>query len=56
MDGVVSLHEIIHEVKRKKQSGLIFKVDFEKAYDKVNWNFLHNMMIKKVLVISGATG
>jgi hypothetical protein len=27
MDGVVSLHEIIHEVKRKKQNGLIFKVD-----------------------------
>ena len=47
MDGVVSLHEIIHEVKRKKQSGVIFKVDFEKAYDKVNWNFLHNMMVKK---------
>jgi hypothetical protein len=47
IDGVVSLHEIIHEVKRKKQSGVIFKVDFEKAYDKVNWNFLHHMMIKK---------
>jgi retron-type reverse transcriptase len=47
MDGVVSLHEIIHEVKWKKQNGLIFKVDFEKAYDKVNWNFLHNMMTKK---------
>jgi hypothetical protein len=56
IDGVVSLHEIIHEVKRKKPSGLIFKVDFEKAYDKVNWNFLHNMMIKRVLVINGATG
>jgi hypothetical protein len=47
MDGVVSLHEIIHEVKKKKQSGVIFKVDFEKAYDKVNWNFLYHMMTKK---------
>jgi hypothetical protein len=47
MDGVLSLHEIIHEVKRKKQNAVIFKVDFEKAYDKVNWKFLHNMMIKK---------
>jgi hypothetical protein len=56
MDRVVSLHEIIHEVKRKKQSGVIFKVDFEKAYDKVNWNFLHHMMVKKVLVISDVTG
>jgi hypothetical protein len=47
MNGVLSLHEIIHEVKPKKQNGVIFKVDFEKAYDKVNWKFLHNMMIKK---------
>ena len=47
MDGVVSLHEIIHEVKKKKHSEVIFKVDFEKAYDKVNWNFLYQMMIKK---------
>jgi hypothetical protein len=47
MDGVLSLHEIIHEVKQKKQNGVIFKVDFEKAYDKVNWKFLHNMLIKK---------
>jgi hypothetical protein len=36
MDGVLSLHEIIHEVKPEKQNGVIFKVDFEKAYDKVN--------------------
>jgi hypothetical protein len=24
----------------KKQQGVILKIDFEKAYDKVNWNFL----------------
>jgi hypothetical protein len=36
LDSVVALHEIIHEVKRKKQSGIMLKVDFEKAYDKVN--------------------
>jgi hypothetical protein len=47
MDGVVSLHEIIHEVNREKQNGLIFKVDFEKAHDKVNWNFLHSMLEKR---------
>jgi hypothetical protein len=47
MDSVIFLHKIIHEVKIKKQSGLIFKVDFEKAYGKVNWQFLHNMLDKK---------
>jgi exonuclease III len=49
MDGVVSLNEILHEVKIKKQSGVILKIDFEKAYDKVNWQFLFCMMQKKGL-------
>jgi hypothetical protein len=40
LEGVVVLHETIHELKRKRQRGLILKLDFEKAYDKVNWDFL----------------
>ena len=36
MDGVVSLNEILHDVKKKKHSGVVLKIDFEKAYDKVN--------------------
>jgi hypothetical protein len=36
MDGVVSLNEIFHEVKKKTHSGVVLKIDFEKAYDKVN--------------------
>lgn len=31
LDSVVTLHEIIHEVKCKKQYGVIFKVDFLKG-------------------------
>jgi hypothetical protein len=46
MDGVISLNEILHEVKRKNQSGVVLKIDFEKAYDKVNWHFLYTMMEK----------
>jgi hypothetical protein len=36
MEGVVMLHETIHEIHRKKMSGVILKLDFEKAYVKVN--------------------
>jgi hypothetical protein len=36
MDGVMSLHEFFHEAKRKKQQGVVLKLDFEKAYDKVD--------------------
>lgn len=40
MDGVMSLHEIIHEARMKKQQCVVLKLDFEKAYDKVDWNFV----------------
>src|SRR5215216_1620856 len=39
-DGVTLLHEILKESKVHKQQGVILKIDFEKAYDKVNWDFL----------------
>jgi hypothetical protein len=35
LEGVVILHETLHELRRKRQSGIILKLDFEKAYDKV---------------------
>ena len=35
LEGVVILHEVIHELKTSKKKGLIMKIDFEKAYDKV---------------------
>jgi hypothetical protein len=39
MNTVMVLHEILHETKRK-EVGVIFKLDFKKAYDKVCWGFL----------------
>jgi hypothetical protein len=47
LEGVVILHETIHELHRKKQKGLILKLDFEKAYDKVNWSFLQQVLRMK---------
>ena len=35
MEGAIILHETLHELHSKKQDGIIFKIDFEKAYDKV---------------------
>jgi hypothetical protein len=40
LDGVVTLHETIHEMHRKKLNVVILKIDFEKTYDKVKWSFL----------------
>ena len=40
LEGVVVLHETIHELQWNKMDGVLFKIDFEKAYDKVKWPFL----------------
>ena len=40
MTGVLALHEIMHETKSKGEVGVILNLDFEKAYDKVCWDFL----------------
>jgi hypothetical protein len=47
LEGVVILHETIHKLQRKKHSGIILKIDFEKAYDKVNWPFLQQVLRMK---------
>jgi hypothetical protein len=47
MEGVVTLHETIHELHRKKQDGVILKLDFEKAYDKLKWPFVQQVLMMK---------
>lgn len=44
LEGVVVLHEVIHELERSKKKGIILKIDFEKAYDKVRWDFLEEVL------------
>lgn len=46
LDGVLLANEIVNEAKRKKKECLIFKVNFEKAYDFVSWEFLFYMLRK----------
>ena len=47
LEGVVVLHETIHELQRKKIDGVLFKIDFEKAYDKVKLSFLQQTLRMK---------
>ena len=47
LDGVVMLHEIVLEMHQKNMSGVVFKIDFEKAYDKVKWSFLQQALRMK---------
>lgn len=47
MEGIVILHESLHEIKRKHQNGIRLKLDIEKAYDKVDWGFLQQTLRMK---------
>ncbi|MCH84888.1 LINE-1 reverse transcriptase like, partial [Trifolium medium] len=44
VDGVLIVNEIVDLAKKTGKECLILKVDFEKAYDSVDWGFLEYMM------------
>jgi hypothetical protein len=46
-EGVLALHEIAHELRVKKLKGLLLKLDFEKAYARVNWDILSEVLLRK---------
>ncbi|GKE38640.1 RNA-directed DNA polymerase, eukaryota, reverse transcriptase zinc-binding domain protein [Tanacetum coccineum] len=46
LDGPFILNELFQWCKAKKKQALIFKVDFEKAYDSVRWDFLDEVLCK----------
>jgi hypothetical protein len=56
LESVGTAHEIIHSVHKSKQQCFILKLDYEKAYDKVNWNFLLEVLEKRGLEKSGSCG
>lgn len=47
LEGCVILHEVLHEMRTKAQKGVILKIDFEKTYDRVSWDFLFEFLSRK---------
>jgi Reverse transcriptase (RNA-dependent DNA polymerase) len=40
MDNIICAFEVLHQVKISKTKDVLFKIDFEKAFDRVHWDFL----------------
>jgi len=44
LDSVLTANEMVEDLRREGRRGLCLKVDFEKAYDFVRWDFLYYML------------
>jgi len=46
LDGILVANEVVDEAGKLKKDLLLFKVDFEKAFDSVDWGYLDDVMGK----------
>jgi hypothetical protein len=46
LDGILIANEVVDDARKTKKELLLFKVDFEKAYDSVDWSYLDAVMGK----------
>ncbi|GJV52409.1 RNA-directed DNA polymerase, eukaryota, reverse transcriptase zinc-binding domain protein [Tanacetum coccineum] len=44
LDGPLMVNEVIQWCKHKKSKLMVFKIDFEKAFDSISWDFLLRVM------------
>ena len=44
LDGILVANEIVDEARRSKKELILFKVDFEKAYDSIDFDYLDEVM------------
>ena len=46
LDGILMANEVVDEARKCKKELLLFKVDFEKVYNSIDWNYLEEVMLK----------
>ena len=56
LDVVLVANESVEEYRAKKKQGLIFRVDFEKAYDHMRWSCLDKIMEERASGVDGGSG
>jgi len=46
LDGILIANEVVDEARKKNKDLMLFKVDFEKVYDSVDWGYLDFVLAK----------
>ena len=46
LDGILIANKVVDDAQKSNKELMLFKVDFEKAYDSVDWSYLHTVMNK----------
>ena len=44
LDAVITTHEVIHSMKQIKRPSMAFKLNISKAYDKIKWDLLYDVL------------
>jgi len=44
LNNIIQAHEVIHSLKSNKQPGIIIQLDLEKAYDKLSWAYIREVL------------
>ena len=46
LDASLIVNEVIDSMQKRKERGIICKLDIEKAYDQINWSFILKVLKK----------
>jgi hypothetical protein len=44
LESVVIAHEVVHNLHKNKEPGVIIKLDYEKTYNRINLDFLFEIL------------
>lgn len=44
LNNIIQAHELVHSLKSNKQARMIIQLDLAKAYDKLSWSYIKEML------------
>lgn len=44
LNNIFNVNKVVHSLKRNKNAGMIIQLDLEKAYDKLSWSYIREVL------------